>query len=350
MTERNFSQVAYMPYAPIKESFQIGNYEIWPYYKESNKRIGNEKVLQHLNRLFGRYFERKFDREKGGYDKLLEEVIIISPVNFELGIDKFSEEQIEEIRTASHIIAFCAIKECAFVSSSADAFVLHVYEFQVGSDGVRLRDKYFSQLEMVKFMKPYYLDFPLLKFDKTDLCEALGKALQFKDKSQMKRIFRTLELFYHTAAHSEMMTDEHRLLSLLMCFEVLLNFNGKIEFAKKMEILLDNFYPKMETRVVKIKNRDTNLTYSKTCWWAYDLYDLRNYIVHGGEINWDFQKYGNIWTRVEFGGILLRKLIKKILSEESLWQPDYSDFLIEADSLDKMLEDKVAEFHEDYVI
>lgn len=162
MSERNFSQVAYMPYAPIEKDFRIGNYEIWPYYKESSERIENKDVVQHLKRHFGRYFERKYDKEKGGYDKPLEEIFIISPTNFEFGINKFSEEQIEELRTVSHIIAFCAINELSFVSSSSDAFILYIQNFQVGSDGIALWNKYFSKSDMVKFMKPYYLDTSLV--------------------------------------------------------------------------------------------------------------------------------------------------------------------------------------------
>jgi hypothetical protein len=104
----------------------------------------------------------------------------------------------------------------------------------------------------------------------------------------------------------------------------------------------------METRTIKIKNKDKNLTLSKTSWWAFDLYNLRTDIVHGNEINWDIQKYGNIWTRIQFGGILLRKLIKKILSQESLWQSDYFDSTIEAYNLDETLEKKVTEFIENY--
>jgi len=350
MSERNFSQVAYMPYAPIKESFRIGNYEIWPYYKESNQRIKNKNVIQHLNCSFSRYFEREYGKERGGYDKPLEEIFIISPTNFKLGISRFSKEQIEEIKTVSHIIAFCAINECAFVASSTDAFILYIQNFQVGSDGIALWNKSFTKLDMVKFIKPYYIDTSLLKFERTDLCDSLGKALQFKDRTKIRRIFRTLELFYHTATHSEMAIDEHRLLSLLMCFEVLLNFKGKMEFVKKIESLFHNRESKMETRTVKIKNKDKNLTLSKTSWWTFDLYQLRNKIVHGKEkkIDWNIQKYGNIWTRIQFGGILLRKLIKKILSQESLWQSDYVDSIIEANNSDEILEKIITKFVDNY--
>ena len=356
MPERNISQVAYMPYAPIKESFQIGNYDVWPFYLQSGKRVKNQDVIKHLTRFFNRYVERKFDRINGEYcDKPLEDAVIISPTNYELGLNKLSEIQIEEIKTICHIISFCAMNECAFVSSSADAFILHLYKFQPGSDGVMLGNTLFANLDMVKLMKPYYIDPSLLKFDKTDLCDVLGKALLFRDRKPVQRIFRALEIFYHTATHSEMMTDEHRLLSLLMCFEVLLNFNGKESFANKIERMIENYQPNSEKRAVKRKNdKEEDLTYSKTGWWAYDLYNLRTDIVHGKDINWKFQKYGNVWTRIQFGGILLRKLIKEILSQESLWPPDdadaiIADAIIEVDRLDIKLENMVAEFNETYM-
>lgn len=356
MSKPEFSQVAYMPYSPIKEGFRIGNYEVWPFFKESGKRINNRVIIDHLSRLFGRYFERKSDRAKGIYDKPLDAVFMISPINFEIGVNEFTEEQLEEIKTVCHIITFCAINECAFVSSSADAFILHVYKFQPGGDGVVLGNTFFANLDMVKLVKPYYIDPSLLKFEKTTLSDALGKAVPFKDRKRVRRVFRTLELFYHTATHSEMMTDEHRLLSLIMCFEVLLNFDGKLKFAKMIEKSIDNYKPVSETRKVKIRNKDTELKHSKTTWWAFDLYDLRSHIIHGSNVNWEIEKYGDIWTRIKFGGILIRKLIKKILSQESLWPPDdasdsdiIGDAIIEVDRLDIKLEKMVAEFNETYM-
>lgn len=353
MPDTNLFQIAYMPYAPIKEGFQIGNYEIWPFYKESNKRINNKKAIEQLTCLFRQYLERKFDKVKGGYDKPLEEVFIISPLNHQMGVNEVTDSQIKEIRSVCHIISFCAINECAFVSSSADSFILHHYSFQPGSDSFRLGSTYFSNLDMIKFMKPYYLDYlasSRLQFEKTNLCDVLGKALQFKDRNQIKRIFRTLELFYHTATYSEMMTDEHRVLSLVMCFEVLLDFKGKLEFAEEVEEMIDNYRPILESRV------DIKLEHSKMGWWAYDLYKLRNEIVHGDDINWEFQKYGNIRTRIQFGGILIRKIIKKILAQEKLWPPDdasdsdiVGDAIIEVDRLDIKLENMVAEFNETYM-
>jgi hypothetical protein len=341
-----------MPYAPIKERLQIGNYEVWPYYKDVTSRIENKDVIERLNRLFGCYNERKFEKEKGGYDKPLDEIFIVSPTGLETGFGTLTQDQEDEIRSISHIMAFCAINECAFVTSVADTFILHFYNFDLASSTIRLWHTLFTHLEMVKFMKPYYLPAPLIKFDKTDLCDALGKALERKNRDRIRRVFRTLELFYHTATYHEMMTDEHRLLSLVMCFEVLLNFGGKkTKFADKIKTRIDNYRPQMEPRTVKISNRDADVTHSKTAWWAYDLYDLRSAIIHGKPVNWRLEKYGDIWTRIEFGGVLLRKLVKKALGEEGLWLPDSDegareDAILEAEALDNLLAQKLSEFQE----
>jgi len=343
MNERPFNQIAFMPYAPIECGLRIGNYEVWPYYRESSLRINNMQVIQRLNNIFGRYFERKFNRKKG-YDHPLEELFIVSPINFEIGTAQFSKDQFDDIRSVSHIIAFCAINETSFTSSSSDSFILYFQNFRIDSEGIALENMYFSKLYMVKFMKPYHLDEGLVKFKGTELCNALGKALQFKHKAIIKRIFRTLELFYHTASHAEMMTDEHRLLSLAMCFEVLLNYKGKIHFMKKLDNMLEHYSPQMLTRIIKIKDKDKSITKPKTCWWAFDLYRLRSSIIHGDKIDWEINRYGDIWTRIEFGGILLRKLIKKILFKEKLWELDEADSIFEAGSLDEKLDNIVNDF------
>lgn len=332
-------KIAYMPYAPIKESFSIGNYEVWDYYKESENRIKNQNVIQHLNQIFGIYFERKYNQEKGGYDKPLEEIFIISPHNFQFGVSKFSDDQIEDIKTISHIIAFCAILQ-PFSSFLSNEFQLYIQNFQIGSDGVAIFRTYFSKLEMVKFIKPYYLNVPITKFEKDELCEALGKALEFRNGKQIRGIFQALESFYYATAYDEILTAEHRLLSLVTSFEILLGFDGKLKFANKMEKMFGKHeLPPREIRTIKIKNIVKDISLTKTSWWAYDLYNLRSNIIHGNEIDWEVQKYGSIWDRIKFSKILLRKLIKKTLIKESLFQPDFFDDILEAENLDKKLED-----------
>ena len=350
MREISYRQVAFMPYAPIEKGFEIGCYEIWPYFKERSNRIGNPQVIQYLDCLFGRYFERKYDYcKKYGYDEPIKEIFVVSPKRFEIGVEKFTKKQLEEIRAISHIVSFCSVYECAFVSSSSDPFILYVQNFQIGSDGIAFWDKSFSTLDMVKFMKPYHIGTTLLKFEVTDFCTSLGKALPKSNTGQIRRIFRCLELFYHTATHGEMVLDEHKLLSLVMCFEMLLEFKHNYGFAERIEKLSD-FDITPETRCIKKHGKSVCEKLSKTSWWAYDLYNLRSKIVHGENAKWEIEKYGNVWVRVQFGGFLLMKIIKKILSEMDIWQPGYVQHIVDVGpyNLDEKLRRMTDEFTRRY--
>jgi hypothetical protein len=337
MSNDNFSQIAFLPYAPIKEGFKIGDYEVWPFFsKEASERIKDKNVFDCITHHFNRYYEYKYSKKMGGYDKNIENIFMVSPTGYNFGMDKFTDKQIQDILSISHIIAFSAICECSFVSTSSDAFALYIQNFQPGSDGITLWNKHFTKLDMVKFMKPYHLDTSLVNYSVTKLSKTLGDALKYKDKPSINRILRVLELFFHTATNNEMVTAEHRLLSLVMCFEILLQFDGnKRDFMKKLEDNIDNYEPIMETRV--LKNRNESISKSQTCWWAFDLYNLRNNIIHGNQINWDVERYGTAWTRIKFAGILIRKIIKKILIDENLWKIDFGDSILEVHRLDKEL-------------
>lgn len=222
------------------------------------------------------------------------------------------------------MIAFCAIVDSFLISSSSDAFILHLHEFVIGSESIKLHKTLYSNIEMIKIMKPYRIDRSLLHFTVTDLCQALGKALQHKNKPEIKRIFRAIELYFHSATYGEMITNEHRILTLVMCFEVLLDFNGvNIMFAKKLDSCLNNHFSVFEERQnIKYKGTLKNFRFSKTVWWAYDLYNLRSNIIHGKDIDWEITKYGDVLDRIEFGGSLLRLLIIQVLIESNFLNED----------------------------
>jgi hypothetical protein len=351
MCTRDRYEVAYLPYAPIKDGFKVGDYEIWPYHRECESRIRERRGRDHLSKFLACYHERRFDRQRGGYDEPVEEIFVISPQDSSAQPCTLTQQQAEDIRSVAHILAFSAINEPCITKWTSDAFVLHTLTFQGGSESVRLYDTIYSDPAMVKFLKPHYLPKPLLKFEKTDLCDALGQAMRMRNDSCIRRVFRAMELFYHTATHSEMMTAESRLLSLVTSFEVLLNYRDKWRFADRIDRWLDNYHPAIETRSLLKDGQPSDVSHTKTGWWAFDLYNLRSAIVHGKQVDWCLEKYGNIWTRIEFGGILLRKLVKRVLKQKNLWPPEsdqdiLGDAILEADALDNVLSQKVSEFQE----
>jgi hypothetical protein len=351
--EEAYTHLAYMPYAPIKEGFRIGTYEVWPFHAQAGDRVGDEKTVREIGAHLGRFFKRDYNSENQICDKPVDEVFMVSPLGYELGSGRLTSRQIGDIKAVCHAVAFSALNEPLF-RMPPDAFALVIEKYHPGHDGVTIWQTHFETLDSVKFMKPYHLDSSFVKYEKTELCAALGNALGHRDSRPVRRVFKALELFCQAALHDAMLSDEHRLLMLVMCFEILLGFKNKNDFAKKLEQMIEIKKPHIQTRSIRIKKdrRMASRDYSapRTIWWAYDLYELRSDIVHCRDFSWDEEKYGGFRTRLEFGKILLRKLIKNILVSESLWSggiaASITDLILDPDNLDEILEARVAEFRE----
>jgi hypothetical protein len=109
--------------------------------------------------------------------------------------------------------------------------------------------------------------------------------LLFNDNSNLElreRIFRSLEWFKFAHTEGNNVSDASRLVMMSTAFEILLDFpeqQKSIYFADQIENKLKKDKSIFETRTHKSKQ----YTYTKSAWWAYDFYQLRNKIVHGGQ-------------------------------------------------------------------
>lgn len=353
MDNKQVYNIAFMPYAPIKDGFKLGKYEIWPFYKEAEQKIKDSDVLSQLKKYFGRYYEYKYDLKRGGYDEIIDSIHIISPEDFEIGVYKLTPKQIKDIQTISHIISFSSIFETAFGSTTSDPYIVIIQSFVKGKEGLKTWGKFYAQYDCFKVMKPLYVSSPVFPYDKTKLCEILVDSLNLRDSNPtINKIFRSLELLFYTITYEDMITNEHRLLTLLMAFEVLLNFKDKKGFVKSIEKYIRdiNINPINIKRKIRCAgNKENEVEKPLTCWWAYDLYDLRSQIIHGETVDWKIRDYGNIWTRIKFSGILFSYLYKLILMDEKIWEYNgVDDFtnLITAYDIDEKLEKIMKKFKE----
>lgn len=333
---KNFD-VAYMPYVPISQSLDIGEYEIWPFENESETRVPNRNIRRQISQYLKRYCDYRFnERLKRYVDAPRTGILLVTPKGFNLGRDCFTEQQLKDLRCVSNIISFCAITSWG-VTASSDACVLLVKRFRAGEDGVALYNKYFDTVRAVKFLTPYHIDEGLIKFDKNSLADALGKALSRKNIVSIQRVFRCVELFHHAATHADMVTDEQMLLSLLMSFQCLLAFENKMKFLQIIDKRIAKTGSTLETRTIAINHKLAEYHATQTGWWCYDLYNLRNNIIHGNSVDWEYSKYGGIWDRLAFGGKLLKRLVKLQLAEENAFTFDFSERIIESLNLDDEL-------------
>lgn len=347
MSKETF-QIAFMPYAPIQETFKLGQYDIWPFYKEAENIIEDKVVLEQLKKFFSRYVEFKFQKELKRHEEQPCQIIIISPLNFKVGQDKFLESQIRDIVSLVHVIAFSSIFEIGFTPNTSDPFQVHIQNFVKGEEGLSVWDKFYMNYNLFKVLKPLYISDSFFPFKPTELSNTLVDSLELRDSNNsIKRIFRSLELLYHTITFSDMITDEHRLLTLLMSFEVLLGFQNKQEFVKSIKQFISGHKPIYSEREIYLKRNDKQLVkWPLTCWWAYDLYDLRSEIIHGEVVHWKYEEYGTVWQRVTFAGNLFKRIYKLLLKENGLWEDNFLSGLVETYDMDEKLIEIMNEFKE----
>jgi hypothetical protein len=346
MSNNKHFQIAFMPYAPLQENLKIGNYEVWQFNNDSSKRIADKKVLKQIKNYFNRYNEYVFSQAEGGIDKNLETINIITPMDFVVGEEMLTEKHILNIRSIAHILSFSSIFETGFGANSSDPFQTIVQSFVQNQEGMTVWTKYYTRYNLFKILKPLHINSPFLPYKLTNLATSLGNALEARETNIIiKQIFNCLELIFHTITFGEMVTDFHRTLTLLMAFEVLLGFENKKKFVEQIEKYIEDPESVLVKRMVNLPGgKKKEFEKSKTCWWAYDLYNLRNQIIHGEEVDWKLKEYGDIWIRIKFAGSILKRIFKIMLTESDYFKNDVMERIIEAHSMDETFEDIIKEF------
>lgn len=347
MKKKTF-QIAFMPYAPIEEKFSLGQYDIWPFYKEAEKIVSDKEALEQLRKFFGRYFEFKRQKKLKCHGEQLCQVVIISPQDFKIGQNMLSENQMMDIQSIAHIMAFSSIFEIGFSSTTSDPFLVLSQGFVKNEEGMTIWNKAYTNYSLFKVLKPLYVESSFFPYRPTDFSNALAKSLELKESNKnIKRILRSLELIYHTVTFGDMITNEHRLLTLVMAFEVLLDFENKLDFVKSIQRYINDHNSTYVEREIYIERNKKQLQkWPITSWWIYDLYDLRSEIIHGENAQWKLKEYGFIWQRLSFAGNLLKRIYKILLSEVGLWKDDFMSSLVEVYDMDEKLVEIVNEFKE----
>lgn len=339
-------QIAFMPYAPIQENLKLGNYEVWQFSNDSSTRITDKKVLNQIKNYFERYYEYVFNQEEGGIDKNLETINIITPIDFAIGEEMLTENQITDIRSIAHILSFSSIFETGFGTNSSDPFQTIIQSFVQNQEGMKVWTTYYSRYNLFKILKPLHINSSFFPFQFSNLASSLGRALNEREtNTKIKQIFNSLELIFHTVTFGEMVTDFHRTLTLLMAFEVLLSFENKKEFVDQIEEYIEDSEAVLVKRMVNLPGvGNKEFEKSKTCWWAYDLYDLRSQIIHGEIVDWKLKEYGDIWIRIKFAGSIFKRIFKLMLTEFGYFENNEMEQIIEAHSMDETFENVIKEF------
>lgn len=310
--------IAFMPYAPeFVDGIKIGNYEIWEFYKNYDVKIKDKDTIDFVKNLLSKYNDT-IDVNENRY--------IISPMNFDFVNDRLTKEHIDDIIKIRNIITFWVISSSCcyqtFFKLSSNYFTICLQNFCIEDNEIAFLSPFsmgLDTIEKIKFVKPHFITNTSLSISSNidkDLLSCFEKCLNNKEYAYL---FNILDIFYHTfyletttSSIKDIETSiKFKLLSLCMCFDVLLNLDkGKKDFV---EIIHKLFYREDKSILEERPIKDTK-PYCKTAWWAYDFYVLRNKIVHQNEIVWDNEKYGTIYLVFIFGTMLLKRLIEDKLN------------------------------------
>lgn len=320
----DIGQVAFMPWAGIETELSLGNYKIWPFSKFKESYISDPSVREQLERIFGRYFERKCG-ENSNIDVPVNSIFVISSKDEEVGIRQFSEDEKKDLLSISHSLAFSSIID-HFSAKASETFSLYIQNFKLGDNHITVFDTIYENLEMVKFIRPYSAGRAQIPFTGSDLLNALGQALSRREDSEIERLFRSLEFFFWANIQSEYTFYYLRTLSLITAFEIILDgYKGKLEFMDKIGNKLNRLLAPEEimwdTRPLQRGETKNDERRSVIEWWAHDFYNLRNSIIHGKKVCAKDFIYKSGRNHLEIGLILFKRCIKQVLVEKGLLVP-----------------------------
>ena len=301
--------IAIMPYASDVENMVIGYYDVWNFDETAKIKIPNELFYEQINKLISMYYSTQIVNGRP-QQKNISPVKIITPVDYVEKGYTFSSDDFNRIRSVAHILYFSTTSSRNRYNS--DMFKIDFYTLNDKSCALNIHGNVITEYQFLRLIQPLSIISYGNRISYGSIISCFSKLL--KDSSQQCRsMLRSLELFYNASAVGEMLTIESKILNLLMSIEVLLNTDGKLGLAEKIE-KINTGRKIFETRELMIKNVKTKKTFSRTAWWFYDFYQLRNDIIHGNVISWDKVRNGDICLQNDIVGTVIRNcIIKEII-------------------------------------
>jgi hypothetical protein len=146
------------------------------------------------------------------------------------------------------------------------------------------------------------------------------------------RIGRALEWFVRAHSESPSLSDASAIVMMATAFECLLA-PGKQDTSLFIADFFQDIHldgDALETREVSRKNKPRTETKAMQAWFAYDLYKLRNDIVHGKEIAYDrfaLTVPKRVWHKRIVATALFWEAMLNVLSEDGLIDGGTKDFV-----------------------
>lgn len=293
---KKYYQVSFLPWAGLKEEMKIGPITLWPFDLQSQNKIQDPKMLNHLKKYFNCYIDHQ--------GELVDTVVICSHGNIDFRC--LPDEEDTDLRSAVDILIFCTIapqtkvavcsKNRSMGPPSAEVFQLITQNFTPGNDHIAVRaGSVLSggwEIGEISFPKPWATGGSFGTPD-SELVEGFNKVFDSTFPQDIReQLFRSLEWFRLAHVGSDEVSPLSKVVMMATAFEILLRVpntpSKKKWIADELEKRISNSDFIKETRQ---SNKGKDYIYSKVACWAWDFYELRNRIVHGDHVEPEQLRY-----------------------------------------------------------
>jgi len=204
----------------------------------------------------------------------------------------------------------------------------------------------FEDIDKVHISRPWGVSGPWGATPNTELLGSFDKVFDESFPSEKReKLFRSLEWFRFAHTEANNVSDASRLVMISTAFEILLDFpeqQKSVYFANQIE----NKLKKDKSVSEKRTHKNNQYTHTKAAWWAYDFYQLRNKIVHGGQFKPEDGGYKdwinyNIIADLVFWELIAKELVENnCLGEKARkWAEEFKPHIKDNENLTEFFTD-----------
>ncbi len=314
--EKRTIAVGILPWAGLKEDTIVGPVTFWPW---DSSRVQDEDAKTQLERFFNIFVDH--------YGKVVNTITICSHGKADFRV--MEEKEYKELQSAINVLVFSAIcpqvkrgvcsNNDSIAPPNAEHYDFFGQKFKIPNDrfvAVNTRSSMnLEDIDKVHISRPWGVSGPWGATPDKELLSAFDKLFDGDVPPEMRqRLFRSLEWFRLAHTEANNVSEASRLVMMCTAFEILLDFpedKKSVYFAEQV----DKKLKKDSSVTEKRKHKTTEYTCIRAAWWAYDCYQLRNKIVHGGEFNPEDGRYKdwinyNIVADLVFWELTVKELIE----------------------------------------
>jgi hypothetical protein len=335
--------VAFIPFLEVNEIIKFGDYVIWSYHKGKNNFIENDDVINQLDLFFERFYEFDFgnkeSREKRERkDIVTPDIAIIQQNSALIGEHKSNNEEHTEIRDIISILAFYEFP----LDQCIDRYDLMSLSIKIGNEKVFFNGTQYINFTCFKIYRSIYnrkQSLPLNNKVSRNAKVLIEKIREIKSDESLLNIYEAILNFRGVLTMNHLMPDNLKILNMMMCFELLIGSNNKLELISHINKLIPQLSQHCEYRTFRKNNIEIKKELPLSLCWLYDHYTLRSKIVHGvcKESHWGWNTWKSLPQRIEFCNELVKYIIHAKLLNAKFIGDDIIDGFILYDDLDTKL-------------